>query len=73
MREIRGAIERINVPAILAFHVLARSLLAQDPIVRPARMQALDQQGLAFTVGNGDQIDLAFIFRNDAALVMLAQ
>ena len=37
VRKIRGAIERIDIPAILGFRIAAGAFLADDAVLRPAR------------------------------------
>ena len=72
MRKIRGPIQRIDVPAILAFHPRPRSLFAHNSVVRPLRTQPLYQQLFALPVGNRHQVRFAFIFRCHAVLIVRA-
>ena len=61
MREVGGAIERINVPAIFAAGLGTRALFAEDVVLRPAFSDPRRNQLLRLTVGLGDQINIALI------------
>ena len=69
VREIRGAVQRIDVPAV--FRRRARvpaALFGHDGVRGEMRVQPLDHQLLGGAVGLGHQIELAFQLEADVAL-----
>ncbi len=61
MREVGGAIERINIPAVLALNVVARALFAIDAVGWERGADAIEDQPLGIAVGHGDQVDIGFV------------
>jgi hypothetical protein len=73
MRKVGRTIQRIDVPAELALQGLPRTLFAIDAVVRQRRTQTGDDQRFTGAVGLGNQVDVAFILRRNAAMIKLAQ
>src|ERR1700736_3254521 len=63
--EIRGAIERINVPSVFAPSVTQSFFFAKNIMAWPKLTNTLANQRLGFAVSGRDQIRLAFIFNLD--------
>ena len=66
MREVGGAVERIDVPAVVGFGLAARAFLADDAVLRPARLQTFDNQFFGGAIGLGHQVDVALVLDGDA-------
>ena len=73
MREIRGAIERIDVPAIFAAGVAEAAFFAKHVVLRPVFPNALSNQRLRFAVRRRDQIGLALVFDLDILIEIFHQ
>jgi hypothetical protein len=61
VREIRGAIERIDMPAKLGGAFVAGSLLGGDGVVGEIFREPLDDRALGAFVGLGDQVGFSFV------------
>src|SRR5277367_2054025 len=72
MREICRAIQRIDIPAILAVELIARSFFAVNAMVRKMRVHALDDQLFRGAVSYGDKINIGLVFGGDAAVIEIA-
>src|SRR5579863_1815085 len=59
--EIRRAVERIHVPAVIGIRPLAAALLADDVMSRKAAPQPLDDQCFGTTVRLGDYVGFALV------------
>ena len=70
MREVGGAVERIDVPAILRRSRLSAAFLGHDRVRRKVTLQAIDNQALAGAVGFGHQI--VFALELEAVVVLAA-
>ncbi len=73
MREVGGAVERIDVPAKLAVEAFAGSLFAVDAVFGERRAEALADKSFAGAVGFGDEVDVAFVLGAHAAMIEVAQ
>ena len=73
MGEVGGAVERIDVPAVLALHLVAGSLFAVDAVGGKGRLQLLANQLLAGAVGLGDEIDVALVLGGYTLFVKLPE
>ena len=62
MRKVRGAVERIDEPAILGVEVRPGAFFAQDAEFRPARSQSLGDEFFRSAIGLGDQVNIALVF-----------
>ena len=62
VREIGGAIERVDVPLVVTAGFNARSLFAHNIVRRELTANAREDQGLRFAVGDGDEIGIPFVF-----------
>ena len=71
--EVGGSVQRVNVPAKLAFEPLARALFAIDSVFRESLAQARTNQFFNRPVRNGYQVYVALIFGFDACDEVLAQ
>lgn len=59
MGEVRCAVERVDVPAILSASLLPSALLSDDIVPGERSSQALNNEALGSTVGFGDEVMLA--------------
>src|SRR5439155_9930573 len=68
------AVERVDVPAILAGRFMRRAFLRHDLVLGPAGAQARHDQLFGGAVGDGDHVGLALVFhRHPAAEVLHEQ
>ena len=65
--KIRGAVQGIDVPAIVRASTRARPFLADNAMLRPARSQALHDQLLRSAIGLGNQVNVTLVFEADVA------
>ena len=70
VREVGGAVERIDVPAIFGRSCVAAAFLGHDGVRGEVALQALDDQPLAGAVGFGHQVVLALEL--EAVIVLAA-
>ncbi len=61
VREVRGAVERIDVPAKRRIRLLAAAFLCHDGVLGEMRPQAGDDGRLGFLVRLGHQIHVALV------------
>ena len=61
VREVRRAIERIHVPAVVRGRFPSPALLGDDGVGRIVFPQAFDNQGFGAPVGLGDQVGGSFV------------
>src|ERR1035438_1281341 len=61
MRKVRRPIQRIDVPPELALHLVARALLAVDPVFRKRLRQPPADQRLTGPVGLRHQVHIALV------------
>src|SRR6185312_7754343 len=73
MGEVRGAVQRIDVPAVLGLEAVARAFFAEDAVAGKASADALDDQLFGGAVGFSDEVNVALVFGNNAALEEAAQ
>ena len=73
MRKVGRPVERIDVPAELAFHALPRSLFAVDAVLGKDLGEPSANQLLHGAVGNGDEVHIALVLGLDALCKELAQ
>src|SRR5262245_61733902 len=59
--EVRGPVERIDVPAIVTPTRVGRRLLRDDGVVRKGAPQSLNDEQLSLTVRGGDEVDLGLV------------
>ena len=71
MREVGGAVERIDVPAILASGIVQAFFLAQHIVRWPERTNALANQRFGFAVGGCDEVGVALVFNFDVQIEVL--
>src|SRR5580698_4218504 len=69
--KVGGAVERVDVPAVVAAGVQQAAFLAEDIVRRPVLAQALANEGFGFAVGDGDQVGLALVFDGYVAMEIL--
>src|SRR5579884_1072581 len=69
--EVRSAIERVNVPAIVASRISEAFLFTQNVVSGKLRADPLADQGLRLAIGNCDQISFALIFNLDLLIEVL--
>ncbi len=62
MRKIRSAIERIDIPAVVAALIAEPLLFAQNIVSRPEREDALANQFLGRAIRRRDEISVPFVF-----------
>ena len=65
--KIRRAIERVDIPPVGALEAGAGSLFAEDAVLGKYLVEPADDKFFRGSIGFGDQIYIAFVFRNDAA------
>lgn len=73
MREVRRAVERIDVPAILAALVAEPLLFAQDVVRRPLLPDAFPDQDFGSAVRRGHEISLALVLDLQVLVEMMHQ
>ena len=73
VREVGGAVQRIDVPAEFGSSVVAAAFFGDDAVGREVRAQPLDHELFAGAVGFGDEIEIAFQLEGDAALEEVRQ
>ena len=61
MGEVRGAIERVHVPAIVAARIHQALLFAENIVAGPVLLDAFADQNFGLAVRYGDQVGLAFV------------
>src|SRR5579863_6124792 len=66
--EIGGAIERVDVPAVVAAGILQAALFAENVVRRPVLTQALADQDLGFAVSDGNEVSVALVFDGHVAV-----
>jgi hypothetical protein len=69
VREIRRAVERIDVPAELGVEIGAGSLFAVDAVRGKGGGEARDDELFAGAVGFGDEVNVALVLGADASMV----
>jgi len=67
MREVGGAVERIDVPAVFRCSLVRAAFFGDNRVAWEELAQALDDQVFAGAIGFGDQIVGAFQLKTDAA------
>ena len=67
MREVGGAVKRIDVPAEFGRTRLAAAFFSHDRVGGVQFLQALDDEPFARTVGFGHQVEFAFELESDVA------
>src|SRR5690242_14958666 len=60
--KVSGAVQGVNVPAIIATGVDQTLFFAEDIVAGPARFDALADQDLGVAIRNRNQIGIAFVF-----------
>ena len=73
MGEVGGAVEGVDVPAVLRLHLLPGALFAEDAMVREGGAQALGDEGFTGAVGLRNDVDVAFELGRDALCVEAAK
>ena len=68
VREVGGAVERIDIPAQRRFQLRAPAFFGYDPVLGKTLAQALDDKLLAGAVGGGHQIESAFQLKPHSAM-----
>ena len=67
MGKVGGAVQGIDIPAIVGAGIAASALFADNAVFRPARAQALDDHLFRGAVGLGHQVYVAFVLDGDVA------
>jgi hypothetical protein len=57
MREISGAVERVDDPSMIAFMIARTAFFGEDRMGRKIAMDRFDDRGLGFLISLGHQID----------------
>ena len=73
MCKIRGSIERVDIPAIVASRISEAFLFTQNVVCGKLRADPLADQGLLLAIGNCDQISFAFVLNLDLPIEVLHQ
>lgn len=73
MGKIRGAVERVDVPAKFRFVVFAEAFFGGDSVRRKIFGEAVDDDLFAALVGLCDEVDVAFVFDFRRTSVFLAK
>ena len=71
--EVGGTVQRIDVPAKLAFQAGTRAFFAKHSVIRKGRVQPLDDELFTGPIGLGDQVHIALVLRTHTALIEAAQ
>jgi len=71
--EVGGAVERVDVPAVFSLHAVASSFFAIDAVIGKCFGEALANQLFGGAVGDGDQVDVAFVLGDYALREKFAQ
>ncbi len=61
MCEVGGAVERVDVPAIVAAGIDQALLFAENIVAGPTRFDAFPDQNLGLAVGDRDQVGIALV------------
>src|SRR5690348_9338500 len=61
VQEVRGAVERIDDPAVAAVALGLATLFAEEAVVRPGALELLAQGALGHDVGPADEIARALL------------
>ena len=73
MGEIRGAIQRIDVPAVFRGTLVTATLFANDRMAREVGTQTLDDQRFRGSIGRRHQVVLALVLKADLAFGVLGE
>ena len=73
MGEVGGAVERVDVPAVLRGQTVAGSLFAVNPVRRERYRETRLDERFAGAVGFCNQVDIALVLCGDATLVVFAE
>src|SRR5579863_4149098 len=73
MRKVRGAVERVHIPAVVAALVVQSLLFAKHVVAGKLLLDAFANQRFRSAVGRGNQIGVALVFDLDVLLKILHQ
>ena len=73
VRKVGGPVERIDIPAELAFHTIASAFFAVDAVLGKDFAEPSADEFFNCAVRDGDQIDVALVFSFDALSKKFAQ
>ena len=73
MCEVRSAIKRIDIPAIVAALIVQSLFFAQHVMRRPLLGDALADQDLGRTIGCRDQVGVAFVLHFQVLVEVMHQ
>ncbi len=71
--KIRGAVERVDVPAVLGVVILANAFFGSDGMRRKIFRETIDDVLFAALVGLGDEVDVTFVFDLGRTRVLFAE
>src|SRR5271170_5280579 len=69
MGKVCGSVDRVDIPAVLGFHLATRALFAVDSVAGKPRVQTIHNEALAGPVGFRNQVGLALVLGLDSAFV----
>ena len=70
MGKVRGAVERIDIPAVLMIEGNASSLFRKDAVRGKLRSKLLHDELFRRPVGFRNNVDVAFVFERNTAFVI---